>query len=65
MWSEMADNLYRQRSAKERLRYENDEPIIHDEYTRNIIDDREIYDTENAEFESTISGWYIDNIFEE
>ena len=61
----MADNLYRQRSAKERLRYENDEPIIHDEYTRNIIDDREIYDTENAEFESTISGWYIDNIFEE
>lgn len=61
----MADNLYRQRSAIERLRYENDEKIIHDEYTQRIIDDQEIYDTENKEFESNTDGWYIESIFVE
>ena len=44
MWNEITDNLYLCRSIKERLHYENDKPLIYDEYTRRIVDDQEIYD---------------------
>lgn len=59
----MTDNLYRRRSTRKRLKHENDKKIIHDRYTQRIIDDQEIYDTENKEFESYTNGWYIENIF--
>lgn len=61
----MTHNLYRQRSTKERLNYENNEIIIHDEYSQRLIDDQEIYDTENIEFESSLDGYYIIEITEE
>lgn len=65
MWNEMAHNLYRQRSTKERLKYENNEIIIYDEYSQRLIDDQEIYDTENIEFESNLDGYYIIEITED
>ena len=61
----MAHNLYRQRSAKERLKYENNEIITYDEYSQRLIDDQEIYDTENIEFESNLDGYYIIEITED
>lgn len=61
----MTHNLYRQRSAKERLHYENNEIITYDEYSQRLIDDQEIYDTENIEFESSLDGYYIIEIIEE
>ena len=61
----MAHNLYRQRSTKERLKYENNEIIIYDEYSQRLIDDQEIYDTENIEFESNLDGYYIIEITED
>ena len=61
----MTHNLYRQRSTKERLNYENNEIIIHDEYSQRLIDDQEIYDTENIEFESNLDGHYIIEITED
>ena len=39
------------RSARERLRYENDEQIIYDEYIQRLIDDQDIYDTENQDID--------------
>ncbi len=50
-WQEMADNLYVSRSNKERLKYENDEEIIYDTYTQHIVDDQEIYESENRAYE--------------
>lgn len=47
----MADNLYVSRSNKERLKYENDEEIIYDTYTQYIVDDQEIYESENRAYE--------------
>lgn len=64
MWNEMTHNLYRQRSTRERLNYENNETIIYDEYSQRLIDDQEIYDTENIEFESSLDGYYIIEITE-
>lgn len=65
MWNEMTHNLYRQRSTRERLDYENNETIIYDEYSQRLIDDQEIYDTENIEFESSLDGYYIIEITED
>lgn len=65
MWNEMTHNLYRQRSTRERLNYENNETIIYDEYSQRLIDDQEIYDTENIEFESNLDGYYIIEITED
>ena len=65
MWNEMTHNLYRQRSTRERLNYENNETITYDEYSQRLIDDQEIYDTENIEFESSLDGYYIIEITEE
>ena len=65
MWNEMTHNLYRQRSTRERLNYENNETIIYDEYSQRLIDDQEIYDTENIEFESSLDGYYIIEITED
>lgn len=59
MWEEMTDNLYRQRSNKERLHYENDLDIKHDRYTNRNIQDQEIYETENAEIDCVEQGYYI------
>lgn len=64
MWNEMTHNLYRQRSTRERLNYENNEIITYDEYSQRLIDDQEIYDTENIEFESSLDGYYIIEITE-
>lgn len=50
-WREMADNLYVSRSSRERLRYENDKEIFYDTYTQHIVDDQEIYDSENRAYE--------------
>lgn len=61
----MTHNLYRQRSTRERLNYENNETIIYDEYSQRLIDDQEIYDTENIEFESNLDGYYIIEITED
>ena len=61
----MTHNLYRQRSTKERLNYENNETITYDEYSQRLIDDQEIYDTENIEFESSLDGYYIIEITED
>ena len=61
----MTHNLYRQRSTRERLNYENNETITYDEYSQRLIDDQEIYDTENIEFESSLDGYYIIEITEE
>lgn len=63
MWNEMAHNLYRQRSTRKRLQYENDKDITYDEYSQRIIDDQEIYDTENIEFESNLDGYEIIEIY--
>ena len=49
----MADNLYVSRSNRERLRYENDKEIFYDTYTQHIVDDQEIYDSENRAYERT------------
>lgn len=65
MWNEMTHNLYRQRSTRERLNYENNEIITYDEYSQRLIDDQEIYDTENIEFESSLDGYYIIEITED
>lgn len=65
MWNEMTHNLYRQRSTRERLNYENNETITYDEYSQRLIDDQEIYDTENIEFESSLDGYYIIEIIED
>lgn len=65
MWNEMTHNLYRQRSTRERLNYENNETIIYDEYSQRLIDDQEIYDTENIEFESNLDRYYIIEITED
>lgn len=65
MWNEMTHNLYRQRSTRERLNYENNETITYDEYSQRLIDDQEIYDTENIEFESSLDGYYIIEITED
>ena len=46
MWNEMCDNLHISRSVHERLRHENDEDLMYDEYTDRIINDQEIYDNE-------------------
>lgn len=46
MWYEMCDRLHISRSNFERLRYENDEIIKFNIYTRRMIDDQEIYDSE-------------------
>lgn len=51
MWYELSYNRYVARSAKERLRYENDEKIIYDEYTQRLIDDQDIYDTKNQDID--------------
>lgn len=59
MWEEMTDNLYRQRSNKERLHYENDSNIKYDKYTDRNIQDQEIYETENAEIDCAEQGYYI------
>ena len=59
MWEEMTDNLYRQRSNKERLHYENDLDIKHDRYTDRNIQDQEIYETENADIACAKQGYYI------
>ena len=61
----MTDNLYRPRSTSERLKYESDEQIIYDEYTQRLIEDQEIYDTENEEFESSMGFMHIEYISEE
>lgn len=61
----MTHNLYRQRSTRERLNYENNKTIIYDEYSQRLIDDQEIYDTENIEFESSLDGYYIIEITED
>lgn len=61
----MTHNLYRQRSTRERLNYENNETITYDEYSQRLIDDQEIYDTENIEFESSLDGYYIIEITED
>lgn len=50
-WREMSDNLYISRSNKERIQYENDDKIFYDIYTQHVVDDQEIYDTENYEYE--------------
>ena len=63
MWNEMTHNLYRQRSARKRLQYENDKDITYDEYSQRIIDDQEIYDTENTEFESSLDRYEIIEIY--
>lgn len=63
MWNEMAHNLYRQRSTRKRLQYENDKDITYDEYSQRIIDDQEIYDTENIEFESNLDRYEIIEIY--
>lgn len=47
----MSNNLYISRSNKERIRYENDDKIFYDIYTQHLVDDQEIYDTENYEYE--------------
>lgn len=47
MWNELSYNIYIPRSAKERLKYENDEELKFDDYAQRIIDDQYIYDTEN------------------
>ena len=47
MWNELSYNIYIPRSAKERLKYENDEKLEFDDYAQRIIDDQYIYDTEN------------------
>lgn len=60
----MTHNLYRRRSTRERLNYENNETIIYDAYSQRLIDDQEIYDTENIEFESSLDGYYIIEITE-
>ena len=65
MWNEMTHKLYRQRSTRERLNYENNETITYDEYSQRLIDDQEIYDTENIEFESSLDGYYIIEIIED
>lgn len=59
----MTHNLYRQRSARKRLQYENDKDTTYDEYSQRIIDDQEIYDTENIEFESGLDGYEIIEIY--
>lgn len=59
MWEEMTDNLYPQRSNRERLQYENDLNIKHDQYSRRIIQDQEIYDTENAEIDCIEQDYYL------
>ena len=51
MLYELSYNRYVARSDKERLRYENDEKIIYDEYTQRLIDDQDIYDTENQDID--------------
>lgn len=51
MWYELSYNRYIARSTKERLKYENDEKIIYDEYTQRLIDDQDIYDTENQDID--------------
>ena len=61
----MTHNLYRHRSTRERLNYENNETITYDEYSQRLIDDQEIYDTENIEFESSLDGYYIIEITED
>ena len=63
MWNEMTHNLYRQRSTRKRLQYENDKDITYDEYSQRVIDDQEIYDTENIEFESNLDGYEIIEIY--
>ena len=47
MWNELSYNIYIPRSAKERLKYENDKKLEFDDYAQRIIDDQYIYDTEN------------------
>ena len=42
MWNELSYNIYIPRSAKERLKYENDEELIYDNYSKRIIDDQYI-----------------------
>ena len=51
MWNELSYNIYIPRSAKERLKYENDEELIYDNYSKRIIDDQYIYDTENQDID--------------
>lgn len=46
MWYEMCDRLHISRSNFERLRYENDNIIEFNIYTKRIIEDQEIYDSE-------------------
>ena len=49
MWNEMSYRLYIPRSMNERLLYEDDNKIIYNKYTQRLIDDQEIYMTENGE----------------
>lgn len=51
MWYELSYNRYIVRSTKERLKYENDEKIIYDRYTQRLIDDQDIYDTQNQDID--------------
>jgi hypothetical protein len=59
MWYELSYNVYMPRSARERLRYENDEQIIYDEYTQRLIDDQDIYDTENQDIDCALQHIYV------
>lgn len=58
----MAYHLYRHRSQRERLHYENDNELKHDFYTQRIIEDQEIYDTENIQGSIEENLYYIINI---